>query len=139
MCANHVWCSDTTLIPVKNGNPYLLAMIDWTTRKVPYWWLLNTLDASFCVEALEQAITKYCKSKIMNMDPGSKYTTADSITNLTKAEIKILMDGRERYLDIIFTEWPWRSLRQRAVYMHEITNGFQAQTDHRRMDRPLQL
>ena len=123
---NHVWCSDITYIPVKNGFLYLVAIMDWATRKVLSWRLSNTLDASFCVEALEEAIVKYGKPEIMNTDQGSQYTGTDWITTLTKADIKISMDGRGRYLDNIFIERLWRSLKQEAVYLHEITNGFQA-------------
>jgi putative transposase len=123
---NHVWCSDITYIPVKNGFLYLVAIKDWATRKVLTWRLSNTLDASFCVEALEEAIARYGKPEIMNTDQGSQYTGAGWITTLTKADIKISMDGRGRYLDNIFIERLWRSLKQEAVYLHEITDGFQA-------------
>jgi putative transposase len=137
--SNHVWCSDITYIPVKNGFLYLVAIMDWATRKVLSWRLSNTLDASFCplgrllcnrlptmVEALEDAIAKYGKPEIMNTDQGSQYTGAGWITTLTKADIKISMDGRGRYLDNIFIERLWRSLKQEAVYLHEINDGFQA-------------
>ncbi|MGB5864856.1 MAG: IS3 family transposase [Sulfitobacter sp.] len=123
---NHVWCSDITYIPVKNGFLYLVAIMDWATRKVLSWRLSNTLDASFCVEALEEALAKHGKPEIMNTDQGSQYTGADWITTLTKADIKVSMDGRGRYLDNIFIERLWRSLKQEAVYLHEITDGFQA-------------
>ncbi len=123
---NHVWCSDITYIPVKHGFLYLVAIMDWATRKVLSWRLSNTLDASFCVEALEEAIVKYGRPEIMNTDQGSQYTSTDWITTLTKTEIKISMDGRGRYLDNIFIERLWRSLKQEAVYLHEITNGFDA-------------
>ena len=123
---NQVWCSDITYIPVKNGFLYLVAIMDWATRKVLSWRLSNTLDASFCVEALNEAIVKYGKPEIMNTDQGSQYTGADWITTLTKADIKISMDGRGRYLDNIFIELLWRSLKQEAIYLHEITDGFQA-------------
>ena len=123
---NQVWCADITFVPVKNGFLYLVAVMDWATRKVLSWRLSNTLDASFCVEALEEAIAKYGRPEIMNTDQGSQYTGTDWITTLTKADIKISMDGRGRYLDNIFIERLWRSLKQEAVYLHEITNGFQA-------------
>ena len=121
-----VWCSDITYIPVKNGFLYLVAIMDWATRKVLTWRLSNTLDASFCVEALEEAISKYGKPEIMNKDQGSQYTGSGWITTLTEAKIKISMDGRGRYLDNIFIERLWRSLKQEAIYLHEITDGFQA-------------
>lgn len=89
--------------------------MDWATRKVLSWRMSNTLDASFCVEALEEAIAKYGKPKIMNTDQGSQYTGAGWITTLTKAKIKISLDGRGRYLDNIFIERLWRSLKQEAV------------------------
>lgn len=78
------------------------------------------------VEALEEALAKHGKPEIMNKDQGSQYTGADWITTLTKADIKVSMDGRGRYLDNIFIERLWRSLKQEAVYLHEITDGFQA-------------
>lgn len=124
--ANHVWCSDITYIPVRRGFLYLVAIMDWATRKVLTWRLSNTLDASFCVEALKEAIVKYGKPEIMNTDQGSQFTGADWITTLTDADIKISMDGRGRYLDNIFIERLWRSLKQEAVYLHELTDGFVA-------------
>ena len=86
---NQVWCSDTTYIPVRNGFLYLVAVMDWATRKVLSWRLSNTLDASFCVEALEEAIARYGKPEIMNTDQGCQYTGAGWITTLAKADIKI--------------------------------------------------
>lgn len=137
---NRVWCRDITYIPVKSGFLYLVAIMDWATRRVLSWRLSNTLDASFCVEALEEAIARYVKPEIMNADQGSQYTGAGWITTLTNADIKISMDGRGRYLDNIFPshrlqandcraviERLWRSLKQEAVYLHKITDGFQAE------------
>jgi putative transposase len=89
--ANQVWCSDITYIPVKRGFLYLVAIMDWATRKVLSWRLSNTLDASFCVEALEEAIAKHGKPEIMNTDQGSQYTGSTWITTLTEADIKISM------------------------------------------------
>jgi putative transposase len=123
---NHVWCSDITYIPVRRGFLYLVAIMDWATRKVLAWRLSNTLDASFCVEALEEAIAKYGKPEIMNTDQGSQFTGAAWITTLAEADVKISMDGRGRYLDNIFIERLWRSLKQEAVYLHELQDGFQA-------------
>ena len=118
---NQVWCSDITYIPVKKGFLYLVAIMDWATRKVLTWQLSNTLDASFCVEGLEEALAKYGKPVIMNTDQGSQYTGAGWITTLTKADIKISMDGQGRYLNNIFNERLWRSLKQEAVHLHDIT------------------
>ena len=131
-------CSDITYISVRRGFLYLVTIMDWATRKVLAWRLSNTLDASFCVEALEEAIAKYGKPEIMNTDQGSQFTGAAWITTLTEAEVKISMDGRGRYLpshaslmhcramDNIFIERLWRSLKQEAVYLHELQDGFQA-------------
>ena len=123
---NHVWCSDITYIPVKNGFLYLVAIMDWATRKSLSCRLSNTMDGSFYVEALDEAIAKYGKPEIMDTDQGSQYTEVDWITTRTKADIKISMDGRGRYLDNIFIERLWRSLKQDSVHLHDITNGFQA-------------
>lgn len=89
---------------MRRGFLYLVAIMDWATRKVLAWRLSNTLDASFCVEALNEAIAKYGKPEIMNTDQGSQFTGAAWITTLTEANVKISMDGRGRYLDNIFIE-----------------------------------
>jgi putative transposase len=123
---NQVWCSDITYIPVKNGFLYMVPIMAWTPRKVLTWRLSSTGDASFCVEALEEAISKYGKPEIMNTDQGSQYAGSGWITTLTETKIKISMGGRGRYLDNIFIERLWRSLKQEAVYLREITDGFQA-------------
>lgn len=124
---NQVWCSDNSYIPVKRGFLYLVAIMDWATRKVLSWRLSNTMDASFCKEALDEAIAKYGQPEIMNTDQGSQFTGAAWITTLTEAGVKISMDGRGRYLDNIFIERLWRSLKQEAVYLHELTDGFVAE------------
>jgi len=111
---------------VRRGFLYLVAIMDWATRKVLSWRLSNTLDARFCVEALNEAIAKYGKPEIMNTDQGSQFTGTAWVTTLTDATIKISMDGRGRYLDNIFIERLWRSLKQEAVYLHELQDGFQA-------------
>ena len=132
--ANHVWCSDITYIPVRRGFLYLVAIMDWATRKVLSWRLSNTLDASFCVETLNEAIAKYGKPEIMNTDQASQFTGSAWITTLTDAKIKISMDGRGRYLDNIFIERLWRSLKQEAIYLHELYDGFKTKTRHRQLD-----
>ncbi|MEQ3729266.1 MAG: integrase core domain-containing protein [Tateyamaria sp.] len=119
---------------------YLVAIMDWATRKFLAWRLSNTLDASFYVEPLNEAIAKYGKPEIMNTDQGSQFTGAAWITTLTEADVKISMDGRGRYLPSrdhaahnpagqrinIFIERLWRSLKQEAVHLHELQDGYQA-------------
>ena len=100
--------------------------MDWATRKVLSWRLSNTLDASFCAEALEEAISKYGKPEIMNTDQGRQYTGSGWIKTLTEAENRISMDGRGRYLDNIFIERLWRSLKEECVYLHVLESGSQA-------------
>ena len=124
---NQVWCADITYIPVKRGFLYLVAIMDWATRKVLSWRLSNTMDASFCKEALDEAIAKYGPPEIMNTDQGSQFTGVAWIITLSEAGVKISMDGRGRYLDNIFIERLWRSLKQEAVYLHELTDGFVAE------------
>ncbi len=109
------------------GFLYLVAIMDWATRKVLSWRSSNTMDASFCKEALDGAIAKYGPPEIMNTDQGSQFTGAAWITTLTEAGVKTSMDGRGRYLDNIFIERLWRSLKQEAVYLHELTDGFVAE------------
>ncbi|WP_353346657.1 IS3 family transposase [Litorivita sp. NS0012-18] len=123
---NQVWCADITFVPVRNGFLYLVAIMDWATRKVLSWRLSNTMHADFCVDALNEAIAKYGPPEIMNTDQGSQFTGSAWITTLTDAGVRISMDGRGRYLDNIFIERLWRSLKQEAIYLEEISDGFQA-------------
>lgn len=95
-CPNQVWCADMTFIPVQRGFLYLVAVMDWATRKVLSWQLSNTLHADFCVEALKQAIARFGPPGIMNTDQGSQFTGSAWITTLTEAEVRISMDGRGR-------------------------------------------
>ncbi len=123
---NQVWCSDITYIPMRRGFLYLVAIMGWATRKVLSWRLSNTMDASFCVEALEEAISRYGKPEIFNTDQGSQFTSSAFTGVLLDAKIKISMDGRGRFLDNIFIERLWRSLKYECVYLHEMTDGFVA-------------
>ncbi len=123
---NQVWCADITFIPVKRGFLYLVAIMDWATRKVLSWRLSNTMHADFCVEALKEAIARFGQPEIMNTDQGSQFTGSAWITTLTEAGVRISMDGRGRCMDNIFIERLWRSLKQEAVYLEEIADGFQA-------------
>lgn len=123
---NQVWFADITFVPVRNGFLYLVAIMDWASRKVLSWRLSNTMHADFCVEALNETIAKHGPPEIMNTDQGSQFTGSAWITTLTEENVRISMDGRGRYLDNIFIERFWRSLKQEAIYLEEISDGFQA-------------
>jgi putative transposase len=124
---NQVWCADITYIPVRCGFLYLVAIMDWATRHVLSWRLSNTMDAGFCVEALKEALVMYGAPEIFNTDQGSQFTSIDFTGVLSAAGVKISMDGRGRYLDNIFIERLWRSLKYEAVYLHELSDGFTAE------------
>ena len=124
--ANHVWCADITYIPVRRGFLYLVAIMDWASRHVLAWRLSNTLDAGFCVEALEEALDRYGTPEIFNTDQGSQFTGFAFTGRLQAAGIRISMDGRGRCMDNIFIERLWRSLKYEAVYLHEIADGLTA-------------
>jgi len=124
---DQVWCADITYIPVQHGFLYLVAIMDWATRHVLAWRLSNTLDAGFCVEALNEALARYATPEIFNTDQGSQFTSFDFTGALGDAGVRISMDGRGRCMDNIFIERLWRSLKYEAVYLHELTDGFVAQ------------
>lgn len=122
--ANHVWCTDITYIPMQNGFLYLVVVMDWASRHVLSWRLSNTLEASFCVEALEEALQMYDPPKIFNTDQGAQFTSLAFTGVLREAGVKISMDGRGRCMDNIFIERLWRSLKYEAIYLTEMTDGF---------------
>ena len=124
---NHVWCADITYIPVQCGFLYLVAIMDWATPHVLAWRLSNTMDATFCVEALREALSRYGKPEMFNTDQGSQFTSHDFTGVLKAAEVTISMDGRGRCMDNIFIERLWRSLKYEAIYLHELTDGFVAE------------
>ncbi len=124
---DQVWCADITYIPVQRGFLYLVAIMDWATRHVLAWRLSNTMDAGFCVEALKAALSQYGKPEIFNTDQGSQFTSLDFTAVLKGASVAISMDGRGRYMDNIFIERLWRSLKYEAVYLHELEDGFAAE------------
>ena len=124
---DHVWCADITYIPMKRGFLFLVAIMDWATRHVLAWRLSNTMDAGFCIEALNEALSRYGSPEIFNTDQGSQFTSVDFTGALTKAGVTISMDGRGRCMDNIFIERLWRSLKYEAVYLHELTDGFIAE------------
>ena len=115
--ANHVWCSDITYIPMAKGFCYLTAIMDWASRKVLSWRLSNTLDNSFCIDALEEAITRYGTPDIFNTDQGSQFTSLDFTDILSRNGIKISMDGRGRWMDNIFIERIWKTVKYEDIYL----------------------
>ena len=115
---NQVWCSDVTYIPMAKGFLYLVVIMDWVSRAVLAWRLSNTLGAEFCVEALEEALSRYGQPEIFNTDQGSQYTSDDFTGTLQRQAITISMDGKGRYMDNIFVERLWRSLKYEEVYLN---------------------
>jgi putative transposase len=115
--ANHVWCSDITYIPMAKGFCYLTAIMDWASRKVLSWRLSNTLDNSFCIDALEEAIVRYGTPDIFNTDQGSQFTSLDFTDILSQNGIKISMDGRGRWMDNIFIERLWKTVKYEDIYL----------------------
>ena len=117
--ANQVWCTDITYIRLKGGFVYLIAIMDWFSRKVLSWEVSTTMDDSFCVSALERALRLYPKPEIFNSDQGSQFTGKAFTAVLQDAEIKISMDGKGRCMDNIFIERLWRSVKYEEVYLNE--------------------
>ena len=115
--ANHVWATDITYIPMVRGFCYLVAIMDWASRMVLAWRLSNTLDSAFCVDALEEAITKYGCPDIFNTDQGSQFT-AEVFTNILRSNsIDISMDGKGRWRDNVFIERLWKSVKYEDIYL----------------------
>jgi putative transposase len=115
--ANHVWAADITYIPMAKGFCYLVAIMDWTSRMVLAWRLSNTLDSSFCVDALEEAIAKYGCPEIFNTDQGSQFT-AEAFTDVLRSRgIAISMDGKGRWMDNVFIERLWKSVKYEDIYL----------------------
>ena len=120
---NHVWCADVTYIPMRGGFLYLVAIMDWATRKVFAWGLSNPMDAGFCVAALEEALARFGKPEIFNTDQGSQFTSQPFTSVLREPEVRISMDGRGRWMDNVFIERLWRSLKYECVYLHAFQTG----------------
>src|SRR5262245_56414122 len=115
---NQVWCSDVTYIPMAKGFVYLVVIMDWVSRAVLAWRVSNTLDADFCVEALEEALLHYGQPEIFNTDQGSQFTSNEFTGTLKRHGVAISMDGKGRCMDNIFVERLWRSLKYEEVYLH---------------------
>ncbi|MDD2316420.1 MAG: IS3 family transposase [Desulfobacterales bacterium] len=115
--ANQVWAADITYIPMAKGHCYLVAVMDWTSRMVLSWRLSNTLDSSFCVDALEEAVAGYGCPEIFNTDQGSQFTSESFTDVLHTKNITISMDGKGRWMDNVFIERIWRSVKYEDIYM----------------------
>jgi putative transposase len=118
-----VWCADVTYIPMRRGFMYLVAIMDWHSRRVLSFRLSNTLDADFCVEALREALDRHGAPAIFNTDQGAQFTSERFTGVLREHSVRISMDGRGRYLDNIFIERLWWSLKYECVYLHEYADA----------------
>ena len=123
---NQVWCADITYIPIGRGFLYLVAIMDWASRAVLSWRLSNTMDGSFCVSALEEALARFGKPDIFNTDQGSQFTAAAFTGTLAAAGVRISMDGRGRWMDNVFIERLWRSLKYEDIYLKGYADGREA-------------
>jgi putative transposase len=125
---NQVWASDITYLPMAHGFLYLAAILDVASRKVLAFRLSNTLTADFCVEALQEALAKFGRPEIFNTDQGSQFTSDEWIKVLKDAGVAISMDGKGRWIDNVFIERLWRSVKYEEVYLHAYTDGTEART-----------
>lgn len=119
---------DLTYIPMARGFVYLCAVVDWFSRRVLSWRLSITMEADFCIEAVEEALARYGKPKIFNTDQGSQFTSIDFTNVLKKAEIAISMDGKGSWRDNVFVERLWRSIKYEEVYLHAYKTVSEART-----------
>ena len=142
---NQVWSSDITYLPLRHGFLYLTAVLDWYSRYVLSWRLSNTLEGSFCLEALEEALAGG-RPEIFNSDQGAQFTSAAFTSRLQAEGIAISMDGRGRALDNVFVERLWRTVKYEEVYIKDYADGWEAEAqlrayfefyDHRRLHQAL--
>jgi putative transposase len=124
---NQVWSTDITYIPLLRGFMYLTAVMDWHSRFVLSWRLSNTLDVGFCLEALEEALRRGCP-EVFNTDQGVQFTAPSFTTRLEAAGVKVSMDGRGRWLDNVFVERLWRTVKYEEIYLwrHETVPALQS-------------
>lgn len=122
---NQVWSTDITYIRLRTGFLYLVAIMDWFSRYVLSWQLSNTLENSFCIDALEKALDRYEAPEIFNTDQGAQFTSSSFTDRLIAREIKVSMDGRGRALDNVFIERLWRSVKYEAVYLADFATGLE--------------
>ena len=122
---NQVWAADITYVPLARGYMYLVAIMDWNSRKVLSWRVSNTMDTDFCVEALEEALDRFGAPEIFNTDQGAQFTSKAFTDTLKLHNIKISMDGRGRAQDNIFIERLWWTVKHHYIYLHTFDNGTQ--------------
>ncbi len=122
---NQVWAADITYIPMNQGHMYLVAVMDWHSRKVLSFRLSNTLDTAFCVEALAEALERYGRPQIFNTDQGAQFTSNEFTATLKASAIAISMDGRGRCQDNIFIERLWWTIKYQYLYLHSFDTGGQ--------------
>lgn len=115
---NQVWCADITYIPMARGFLYLVAIMDWHSRRVLSWRLSNTMEPAFCVDALKEALERFGTPEIFNTDQGSQFTSSTFTGELLGRGVKVSMDGKGRWVDNVFIERLWRSLKYEEVYLH---------------------
>ena len=120
---NQVWCADITYLPIGRGFLYLVAIMDWHSRAVLAWRVSNTMDTGFCISALEAALARFGRPEIFNTDQGSQFTATEFTGALARAGIKISMDGKGRWMDNVFIERLWRSLKYEDVYIKGYDDG----------------
>lgn len=125
---NQVWCTDITFIRLAHGFIYLVAVLDWFSKVVLTWKLSATLDKSFCIEALEEALRRYGHPEIFNTDQGSQFTNPKFLEPLEDRGVLISMDGKGRALDNIIIERLWRTLKYEEVYLKDYQNMIEART-----------
>lgn len=123
---DQVWASDITYVPLRHGFLYLVAVMDWYSRYVLSWRLSNTLTGSFCLEALDEALSR-AKPEIFNSDQGSQFTATAFTSRLESCGIAVSMDGRGRAIDNVFIERLWRSVKYEEVYLRDYTDGWHAE------------
>jgi putative transposase len=126
--SNQVWCTDITYLPMAKGFAYLVAVMDWYSRKVLSWRVSNVMDTDFCIDALEEAINRYGTPEIFNTDQGSQFTSDAFTAVLKQNNIRISMDGKGRWIDNVFIERLWRSVKYEEVYLHAYESLIEARS-----------
>ena len=129
---------DITYIPMRKGFVYLAAVLDWATRRVLAWRLSNSMTTDFCIEAVEDALRRYGKPEIFNTDQGSQFTSMEFVSLLQGHGIQVSMDGKGRWVDNVFVERLWKSVKYEDVYLKGYADGRRGTRRHRRLDPLLQ-